>query len=189
VAWLLVGFRATLLATYCLSGLYLTPHSFALYFFILLVNWQTPEDHTVGFRESAAYQQWRALLHHFYDPFPVADTIRKSADENPDLMAFGEALVPGYPFWIELTGGARFNAPDQKALYAHYVDQAVQIEAGHLDEVCAVAKQTSTALYLGIIEKALNRGGHSLYCTMVYIDKSGEICSVHRKLMRLTRND
>ena len=63
------------------------------------------------------------------------------------------------------------------------MDQAVQIEAGHLDEVCAVAKQTSTALYLGIIEKALNRGGHSLYCTMVYIDKSGEICSVHRKLM------
>lgn len=113
----------------------------------------------------------------------VVDTIRQSADENPDLMAFGEALVPGYPFWIELTDGARFNAPDQKALYAHYVDQAVQIEAGHLDEVCAVAKQTSTALYLGIIEKALNRGGHSLYCTMVYIDKSGEICSVHRKLM------
>ncbi|MFT7265901.1 MAG: nitrilase [Halioglobus sp.] len=113
----------------------------------------------------------------------VADTLRQSARENPDLMAFGEALVPGYPFWIELTNGARFNAPDQKALYAHYVDQAVQIEAGHLDEVCAVAKQTGTALYLGIIEKALDRGGHSLYCSMVFIDKSGEICSVHRKLM------
>ena len=60
----------------------------------------------------------------------VIDTIRQSAGENPDLMAFGEALVPGYPFWIELTDGARFNAPDQKALYAHYVDQAVQIETG-----------------------------------------------------------
>lgn len=38
--------------------------------YILLVNWQTLEDHTIGFRESKEYQQWRALLHHFYDPFP-----------------------------------------------------------------------------------------------------------------------
>jgi predicted amidohydrolase len=113
----------------------------------------------------------------------VVETIIQSADENPDLMAFGEALVPGYPFWIELTDGARFNAPDQKSLYAHYVDQAVQIEAGHLDEVCAAAKSTETSIYLGIIEKALDRGAHSLYCTMVYIDKCGEIGSVHRKLM------
>lgn len=39
--------------------------------YLLLVEWQTLEDHTVGFRQSAPYQQWRALLHHFYDPFPV----------------------------------------------------------------------------------------------------------------------
>jgi heme-degrading monooxygenase HmoA len=39
--------------------------------FLLLVHWETLEDHTVGFRESAEYQQWRSLLHHFYDPFPT----------------------------------------------------------------------------------------------------------------------
>ena len=38
--------------------------------YALLVQWMRLEDHTVGFRESAEYQQWRALLHHFYDPFP-----------------------------------------------------------------------------------------------------------------------
>ena len=38
--------------------------------YILLVNWNTLEDHTVGFRESGQYQEWRELLHHFYDPFP-----------------------------------------------------------------------------------------------------------------------
>lgn len=38
--------------------------------YILLVNWATLEDHTVGFRGSPEYQQWRQLLHHFYDPFP-----------------------------------------------------------------------------------------------------------------------
>jgi len=41
--------------------------------YILLVKWETIEDHTVGFRESEQYQQWRALLHHFYDPFPTVE--------------------------------------------------------------------------------------------------------------------
>ena len=39
--------------------------------YVLLVWWETLEDHTVGFRGSAEYGEWRALLHHFYDPFPV----------------------------------------------------------------------------------------------------------------------
>ena len=38
--------------------------------YILLVNWETVEDHTEGFRGSEEYQEWKALLHHFYDPFP-----------------------------------------------------------------------------------------------------------------------
>lgn len=41
--------------------------------YVLLVNWQTLEDHTRGFRGSPEYQQWRNLLHHFYDPFPVVE--------------------------------------------------------------------------------------------------------------------
>jgi heme-degrading monooxygenase HmoA len=41
--------------------------------FILLVNWETLEDHTVGFRCSKEYQKWKILLHHFYDPFPNVD--------------------------------------------------------------------------------------------------------------------
>jgi heme-degrading monooxygenase HmoA len=41
--------------------------------YILLVNWQTLEDHTIGFRESKEYQEWRKLLHHFYEPFPEVE--------------------------------------------------------------------------------------------------------------------
>jgi heme-degrading monooxygenase HmoA len=39
--------------------------------YVLLVRWQTLQDHTVGFRQSAQYQDWKALLHHFYDPCPT----------------------------------------------------------------------------------------------------------------------
>ena len=41
--------------------------------YVLLVRWETLADHTVGFRGSARYQEWKALLHHFYDPFPVVE--------------------------------------------------------------------------------------------------------------------
>jgi heme-degrading monooxygenase HmoA len=41
--------------------------------YILLVRWQTLEDHTIGFRQSPQYQEWRSLLHHFYDPFPLIE--------------------------------------------------------------------------------------------------------------------
>ena len=41
--------------------------------FILLVEWENLTDHTEGFRGSAAYQEWKGLLHHFYDPFPTVE--------------------------------------------------------------------------------------------------------------------
>lgn len=41
--------------------------------YLLLVEWERLEDHTDGFRGSDAYQAWKTLLHHFYDPFPVVE--------------------------------------------------------------------------------------------------------------------
>ena len=41
--------------------------------YLLIVEWDSLEDHTVGFRQSAEYQQWKELLHHFYDPFPTVE--------------------------------------------------------------------------------------------------------------------
>jgi heme-degrading monooxygenase HmoA len=41
--------------------------------YLLLVGWERLEDHTIGFRQSEQYQVWRALLHHFYEPFPVVE--------------------------------------------------------------------------------------------------------------------
>lgn len=41
--------------------------------YLLLVEWRSLEDHTVGFRQSAGYLEWKRLLHHFYDPFPIVE--------------------------------------------------------------------------------------------------------------------
>src|ERR1700739_708834 len=41
--------------------------------YLLQVRWEALEAHTVGFRQSAAYQDWKRALHHFYEPFPVVE--------------------------------------------------------------------------------------------------------------------
>lgn len=113
----------------------------------------------------------------------VANWIESAAEQDCKLVVFGEALVPGYPFWVERTNGAKFESELQKSLYAHYVRQGVCIEAGDLDEIRQVSRNRGIAVYLGVMERAADRGGHSLYCSMVYIDDTGNIGSVHRKLM------
>lgn len=41
--------------------------------YLLLVSWETLEDHTIGFRESEQYKIWKELLHHYYEPFPIVE--------------------------------------------------------------------------------------------------------------------
>jgi heme-degrading monooxygenase HmoA len=50
--------------------------------YVLLVEWETLEDHTQGFRKSEEYQKWKELLHHFYDPFPVVEHYKLIEQRN-----------------------------------------------------------------------------------------------------------
>jgi len=112
----------------------------------------------------------------------LIEYIDRAGKESCDLVVFGEALLPGYPFWLSYTDGALFNSKKQKEIHAHYLREAVNIPAGDLDSICRQAKENKVAVYLGTIERGMDRGGHSVYCSLVYIDKDGEIKSVHRKL-------
>ena len=112
----------------------------------------------------------------------IEATIEEVAKEKAELVVFGEALLPGYPFWLAFTNGAAWDLKINKELHAHYVRNSIQIEAGELESICQLAKKYKIAIYLGIIERAKDRGGHSLYCSLVYIDGKGIIRSIHRKL-------
>src|SRR5262245_13657575 len=83
----------------------------------------------------------------------VVAGIRRAAEQGASLVAFGETLVPGYPAWICMTDGARFNAPDQKALHAKYLEQAVTLEEGHLEPVAEAARTHRIAVILGVAER------------------------------------
>ncbi|MEO1010581.1 MAG: carbon-nitrogen hydrolase family protein [Bacteroidota bacterium] len=110
----------------------------------------------------------------------IEAVIEEAAEEKTELLVFGEALLPGYPFWLALTNGAAWNLQVNKELHAHYARNAIQVE--DLDRICQLAREHRMAVYLGAIERAQDRGGHSLYCALIYIDPEGYIKSVHRKL-------
>jgi nitrilase len=112
----------------------------------------------------------------------IENSIKEAAAADCELIVFGEALLPGYPFWLALTGGAEWNTKVNKELHAHYVSNSICIEKGELDTVCKLAKQHKMAIYLGIMERPTDRGGHSIYASLVYINEQGEVMSVHRKL-------
>lgn len=113
----------------------------------------------------------------------VISRIVEASDAGANLVAFGEACVPGYPFWLEYSGITAFNSAFHKEFHAEYLRQAVCIERSDLNDVCEAARKGKIAVYLGIIERPVDRGGKSVYASLVYIDANGEIRSVHRKLM------
>lgn len=113
----------------------------------------------------------------------IIAAMHEAAAGGAQLVTFGEALLPGYPFWLEHTDGARFESALQKEFHAHYLDQAVQIEAGHLDPIRTAARDLALPTILGLIERPLDRGGHSVYASLVHLHADGTIGTVHRKLM------
>jgi len=52
--------------------------------YILLIRWKTLEDHTIGFRQSPQFLEWKKLLHHYYDPFPVVQHYESVSSGDAD---------------------------------------------------------------------------------------------------------
>lgn len=113
----------------------------------------------------------------------VLDFAMEAANQDAKILVYGgEASIGGYPYWLDFTGGAQFNSKFQKEMFAEYSSQAVDIERGDLAPICDFAKESKLAIYLGIVEKPLDRG-ESLYASLVFVGADGEIKSVHRKLV------
>ncbi len=112
----------------------------------------------------------------------IIDHIKKAGKAECRLIVFGESLLPGYPMWLTKTDGAKFNSLVQKELFAHYFRESIQISCD-LKNICKAASDSNITVYLGFTERAEDRGNHSLYCSLAYIDSKGNINSVHRKLV------
>jgi len=107
--------------------------------------------------------------------------IERAADEGLDLVAFGETFLPGYPFWVEHTGGAEFDSPLQADAYARYVDAAVRIDGPEIAELAAAARARKVFVVVGVVERAPSGG--SVYAALVPICPDRGVLFSHRKLV------
>lgn len=88
--------------------------------YVLLVRWNRLEDHSVGFRQSVAYQRWKSLLHHFYDPFPVVEHYEPVAVDDDEAHA-GTANCP----FCVLAAGADRPEIESKQSDTFYRDEEI----------------------------------------------------------------
>lgn len=113
----------------------------------------------------------------------ICDYVRRAAQAKCGLVVFGETLLPGYPFWLSSTHGSKFNCDLQKDIHARYLANAVDVSRGDLEPICQIATEFNIAVMVGCFELGAERGGHTGYCSLVYIDATGEVRNAHRKLM------
>jgi nitrilase len=113
----------------------------------------------------------------------VLDHMQGAAAAGAGLIAFGEAYLGGYPFWLASTGGARFDDPEQKHAYAAYLRGAVTLDGPQLLRVTACARDLGLFVVLGIAERGPGPASGSIYCTAVMVDPRRGMLSAHRKLV------
>ncbi len=110
----------------------------------------------------------------------VVGLLNEAAHGGAELVAFPETFVPGYPVWVDITDGAAWNQPDQKAAYAYYVDAAVDLAGPDFSTVVQATRDLGLFAYVGVVERSTSAG--SVYCSLVAIHPEHGIVSVHRKL-------
>jgi len=107
--------------------------------------------------------------------------MQEAASNGAELCAFPETFLSGYPVWIDLTDGARFNDPMQKKTYAAYLRGSVRANGPELKAITEETRSLGLFTYLGMVERA--HSGGTVYCSLVAIHPKKGIVGIHRKLM------
>ena len=105
----------------------------------------------------------------------ASEHIDRAGSEGADLVVFPESFVPGYPDWVW-----RQNPFSDGEWYARFQSQAVDVNGPDLDPVRAAAESAGVWVALGVTERTPSG---TLYNAVVYIDDTGEIAGLHRKLV------
>jgi len=113
----------------------------------------------------------------------VVAWLEEAATQQVQLVAFGETFLSGYPFWLDLTDGARFDHPAQRQAYAAYLDAAVTLDGPELTAIVEASRDLGVFVYLGLTERTRGPGSGTIYCTLAAIDPVAGLVSAHRKLM------
>lgn len=111
----------------------------------------------------------------------ACDLIAEAGRNGAKLVVFPEAFLPGYPDWVWVVPGGRAEMLDE--LYAELVANAVTIPDGTTERLAQAAKSANTYVVMGLSERNREASNASLYNTLLYLDPSGSIMGLHRKLV------
>jgi nitrilase len=109
--------------------------------------------------------------------------LEDAAAQGVELVAFPETFLGGYPFWLGLTGGAKFNDARQKRAYAEYLGAAVETNGPEVNSIVEAARDLDVFVYLGALERAVDQARGTVFCSLLAIDPAAGLVGVHRKMM------
>ena len=119
-------------------------------------------------------------------PFDAEKTARKAcrlieeaASNGAELVVFPEAFLGTYPKGLTFDSPVGKRHPEGRRDYLKYYDGAVEIDGAEIDDIVSTARENNIFVVMGIIEK----GGSTLYCTVVFIDPESGVVGKRRKLM------
>ena len=106
-----------------------------------------------------------------------AALIDEAARGGADLVVFPETWLPGYPFWIF---GAGFHAPGMQDVHARLLRNSVRVPSESTEVICEAARRNRVHVVMGLNELGDSAG--TIYNSLLYVSRDGEILGVHRKL-------
>lgn len=109
--------------------------------------------------------------------------IEEAAREGARLVAFPEAFVSGYPFWLCRTDAAAFGDKRQGEAYARFLDAAVEAESKEIADIVAAARDNRISVIMGMNERGRQAGRGSIYCSILKVDGETGLLGIHRKLV------
>lgn len=113
----------------------------------------------------------------------IIATIEGAARQGIEILAFPEAILAGYPFWLCRTNGAAFDDPVQKRAFARFLDAAVELDGLEIRRICEAARDHRVAIWLGVNERGTAAARHSVFCTLLTILPEHGLVGAHRKLV------
>ncbi len=106
--------------------------------------------------------------------------IRQASDQGADLVVFAEAWLGGYPAWV--FGMAAWDSAEARHWYGRFVAASPVLADGGLDPVAEAAATCGVSVVMGLNERSA-AGSGSVYNSLAYIDGTGRLLGVHRKLL------
>src|SRR6185503_17485853 len=102
--------------------------------------------------------------------------IEQAGSLGASLAVFGETWVSGYASFAAFSGHPAFGD-----LLRKFVLNAVEVPSPATDALCRAARLAGTDVAIGIAERDSTTGG-SVYCTLLFIGREGQLLGKHRKL-------